>query len=194
MIRIASAIMATILGTGCGKDTSPGAQIVFDFTDERFAEFSAAATLEAVGSISEAADSPVVVGFLSDSELETFVFSTGQIFYRFAISIDPPHLHVSYDRITHNGEEVSLDEANRRIRKYAEAARLTHSRPAFRLSASSGAKNSTLARILDALHAEGIVDLLTEPSEPPVVANPPPRRVGTLHEIRPDDLFQTGAP
>lgn len=194
MIRLAPAIITAILATGCAKDPSLQPQIVFDLSDDDFGRFSAEATLEAIGSISKAADSPVAVGFLIDGDPKIFGFSTDEIFFRWSISIDPPHFNLSYDRITHDGEEVSIEEAAQRIGRYAEAARLTDSQPAFRLSASPGAKNSALAVLLDIIAAEGVVHLLTEPGEQAVVANPPPPRVGTPYEIRPSNLFKAGAP
>lgn len=194
MIRVVPVIIATIIATGCAKEPSLQPQILFDLSDEDFGRFPADATLEAVGSISESADSPVVVGLVIDGETKVFVFSTGEIFYRRGISIEIPHINVSYDRFTHDEEEVSLEDAAYRIGRYAESGRLTDSRVTLRLSASPGSKNSDLAAILALIAAEDIVHLLTEPGEQAVVANPPPHRVGKPYKIQPSDLFQTGAP
>ena len=191
MIRTAQLLSAMIFVVGCAKERQPDAQLVFDLQETEFAEFSAEATLEAIGSISEAADSPIRVGFRIDRRMRNFIFSTGEIFFRWGISVEPPHFKIHYDGITHNGEKVSFDEANRRFKKYAEAARLTGSKFVFSVSASPGVKNSALTRLLDLLAEEEIVHLITEPGEA-VVANPHPRRIGTPHEIRPSDLFQTG--
>ena len=194
MIRVVSAFIVAILAAGCAKAPSLQPQVLFDLSDKDFGSFSAQATLESIGSISESADSPVSVGFVINGEPKVFIFSTREIFSRWGLSIDTPHFNVSYDRITHDDEEVSIDEASNRIRKYADAARLTDSRPAFRLSASPGAKNSALVVLLDMIASEGVLELLSEPGEQAVVANPPPPRVGTPYKIQPEDLFQTGAP
>ena len=194
MIRIALALLAILFATACTSedDPVPPAPVMFDLSDEDFGGFPAKATLEAIGSFSESADSPVSVGFLIDGAPLVFVFSTGELFSRLGISIDTPHFNVGYDRLTFDDEEVSLEEVARRIEVYAEAARLTDSRPAFRLSASSGAENSDLVDLLERIAAEGIVELVTEPGKRGATAKLPPPQAVAPYEIQGSDLFPAG--
>ncbi|MCB1087876.1 MAG: hypothetical protein KDM63_12575 [Verrucomicrobiae bacterium] len=192
MCRIVSAFLAIVLSAGCAKDNSPKAYLVFDLSGEEFRDFPAEGTLEAIGAITVIADGPVRVGFTTDHQNRDFLCSTGQVFFRRGCSISPPGLQLSYDRITFDGEAVSLEEAGLRIRTYVEAAGQIKSVPVFALSASLGAKNSKLAGVLDLLHEAGITHLIIETKEPVVVnkPDPEPRRVGTAHEIDPDSLFR----
>lgn len=180
--------------TACEKRDLPQPQITFDLTEPAFLEFPATSTLEAIGSISADSHHRVLVEFNLQDGRSLFVCSTEEVFYEIGIHFEPPHIQLRYDGIAFNDEELTLIEAEKRVAKYMEAARMTHSNPVFMISASSGSTNSRLAQVLGILAGHDIVQLLIEPREKAVVANPPPPRVGKPYEIQPEDLFQTGAP
>lgn len=184
----------SLLLTACEKRDLPQPQITFDFTEPAFLEFPATSTLEAIGSISADSHHRVLVEFNLQDGRSLFVCSTGEVFYEIGIHFKPPHIQLRYDGIAFNEEELTLLEAEKRVAKYMEAARMTDSIPVFMISASSGSTNARLAQVLDILAGQDIVHLLTESGEQTVVANPPPSRVGTPYKIQPEDLFKTGAP
>lgn len=177
--------------TACGKSDLPKAQITFDLTEPALLEFQASSTLEAIGSISADSHHRLLVEFNLQDGPSLFVCSTGEVFYEIGIHSKPPHIQLRYDGIAFNEEDITLTEAERRVAKYMESARLSGSVPVFMISASSGSTNTRLAQVLDILAGHETVHLLTEPG---VVANQSPPRVGMPYEIQPEDLFQTGAP